>query len=163
MITGGSLSPVLLNARRRGRVKTLQLFFVSAREDPQPHRLQALRAFAIQASTARGSALFTHAAQTHFAASLVLQDPAAQTTPGGDLRPVNALLRTIPWPPYLSRRGRVPCRLTAIIQQNGAWNKKSQYGRWLRQCKVQCPNGTILICNRGVFDHGLVLYVGKKE
>ena len=64
---------------------------------------QALRAAATQAYLARWSALLTHAAQAPFAASLTLQDPAAQTGPESEPPPLSILLEHSPDPPPASR------------------------------------------------------------
>ena len=66
---------------------------------------QALRPAAIQASIARWSALLTQAAQTPFAASLTMQDPATHTGPDGEDIPLSTLLQHCPPtpPPQASR------------------------------------------------------------
>ena len=72
-----------------------------ARSRSVPH---VLRTAAIQASIARWSALLTHAAQAPFAASLILQDPASQSSTDGNTPPLSTLLEHHPGnPPPPSR------------------------------------------------------------
>lgn len=57
-----------------------------------------LRSAAVETSITRWSALFTHAEQAPFAASLVLQDPAAHTSTDATRHPSAHSLNTTPAP-----------------------------------------------------------------
>lgn len=57
-----------------------------------------LRAAAVQTSIARWSALLTRAAHVPLAASLIIPDPAQQTSPDGDIPPFSTLLEHCPLP-----------------------------------------------------------------
>ena len=59
---------------------------------------QTLRAAAVQASIARWSALLTRAAHVPLAASLIIPDPAQQTSSDGDIPPFSTLLEHCPLP-----------------------------------------------------------------
>lgn len=97
---------------------------------------QTLRAATTEAYLARWSALLTHAAQAPFAASLVLQDPTAQTGPDGNARSASCwnTPRTPPRHPASRPAYYEPPPKETFMQQKGAW-KKNMFLLWL-QCKI---------------------------